>query len=123
MGRRSLRRLAPALTLGVAVVAGACGGKRIMGAQLAEPFATVIIDNDATLNVTVYAVQQGSRVRLGQVTALQREEFRLEPRHLTGTGMLQLMIDPLGSPRQYYSDRITVYEGDVVELRVSGLIR
>ena len=124
MGTMSYRRASLALALLALTLAGAaCSGKRVMGAEHTAPFATIVVNNDATLNVTVYAVNQGSRIRLGQVTALQREEFEIEERYLSGMGTLQLMIDPLGSPRQYYSDSISVYDGDVVELRVSALIR
>lgn len=87
------------------------------------PYATVVVINDATATVNVYALRQGSRMRLGTVTSLGRAEFALRRTMLDGLNELQLLIDPIGSRRAYPAHSITVEEGDVIELRVSAFIR
>lgn len=87
------------------------------------PYATVVVVNDGTLTVNVYALRQGSRMRLGTVTSLDRAEFPLRSTMLNGLNELQLLIDPIGSRRAYPAQPINVQEGDVIELKVSSFIR
>lgn len=111
------------------VVLGACAGSAPR--EGAEPeaaapdnaYATVVIENDATRIVTVYAVRSGTRMRLGTVAGISSKEFPIRRNMLDTSGELQLMVDPLGSQERYYSDAIVVDAGDVIELRVSSLIR
>jgi hypothetical protein len=118
--------LALALLAGTGLVA--CGGSAPRDGDAGqpgadEPFATVIIDNDATRIVTVFAIRSGTRMRLGTVAGVSRKEFPLRRSMVDASGEVQLMVDPLGSPERYYSDSIVVDPGDVIQLRVSALIR
>lgn len=125
MHTTTLRRSALALALLAGATLAACASAPRQDAgdtDPGSPFATVIIHNDAARIVTVFAVRQGTRMRLGTVAGVSEREFPLRRSMLDGAGELRLMVDLLGSSRQYYSDSIYVQEGDVVELRVSNLI-
>lgn len=120
-GRTPLRLVLLAVGLAVGLGVGACVS---MGGGGDDPFATLVVQNDGTSIVTVYAVRDGgSRVRVGQVSALSEAEFPLRRHMLGGSDRLQLLIDPLGSRQAYPSDTIHVDRDDVIELRVSSLIR
>lgn len=107
--------------LAIAVLLGACAS---MGGGDSEPFATLVVHNDGTSIVTVYALRAGgSRMRLGQVSPLSQAELPIRHHVLGGTSELQVLIDPLGSRQTYASNPIHVSEGDVLEMRVSSLIR
>ena len=109
----------------LALVVGACAGTgpREQGERAPDAgYATVVIENDATRIVTVYAVRSGTRMRLGTVAGVSSREFPIRRSMLDATGELRLMVDPLGSRERYYSDTIIVDPGDVVQLRVSSLI-
>lgn len=113
-------------THGIALLAGivvlsACAA---MGTVDTEPYATIEIENDATRTVTIYAVREaGTRMRLGQVTGLSNAEFPLRRHMVGGTGQLQLLIDPVGSPQTYPTQTILINQGDVIRLQVSSFIR
>lgn len=111
---RAVIALLAALSLGGCASAG--GGPE-------SPYAIVVVENDNTATVNIYAIRNGSRFRLGTVAGLATQEFELR-RHMMGSaGDLQLLIDPIGSPRNYPTQSIIVDEGDVIELRVSSFLR
>lgn len=94
-----------------------------MGTHGAERFATLVIDNDNTMNVNIYAMRGDMRMRIGMVPGVSTREFPLRLDMLTSGGDLHLAIDPIGSPRTYPATPILVREGDTIELRVSAFIR
>lgn len=110
---RAVIALLAALFLGGCASAG--------GAE--PPYATVVVENDNTATVNIYAVRNGSRFRLGTVTGLATQEFQLRRHMLGSAGDLRLVIDPIGSQRNYPTQSIIVDEGDVIELRVSSFLR
>lgn len=111
------------LTLLALLGVGACASGNDGGLRVNRPFAKVIVENDSNLTVNVYAVRQGTRQRLGQVTSYRSREFPVRRSMLTSGTMLQLMVDPIGSPTRYFSHSIPVSEDETVRLQVSALIR
>lgn len=107
--------------LALATATSACALLRSTPAEAA--LATLVIENDASLTVTAYAVRQGTRFRLGTVPGLTTREFEVRRHMLESAGLLRVMVDPIGSTRRYVSQSIMVNEGDVIELQVSGMIR
>lgn len=125
MGRRTwkVERALVLLALIGTLAAVGCASERQRTMGDAEPYAVLVVENDGTFTVNVYAVRDGGRLRIGQVTALSTREFDLDQRMLSSSSRLQLMIDPIGSRRNYFSQPIGVYEGDIVEFRVGAAIR
>lgn len=118
--RQAHRRAAPALLLALLAVSGCAA----MGQGGREPaYATLLVNNDSPMTVNVYTLRSGQRMRLGQVSGLRRQEFDLRRSMLGAGGDLRLLIDPIGSSVNYPSQSITVFEGDIIELRVSNFIR
>jgi hypothetical protein len=109
--------LAGLLTAALLLAACASAGGRT------GPFAEIVVINDSPSMVNIYAIPGGQRIRIGQVTGVGEQTFGLFRRHLDGSGRLRLLIDPIGSPRQYPTDAIVVLEGDVIEFRVSSFVR
>lgn len=123
--RSGARRRRPPLfaalaTILILVAACASGGEN-EGPQI--PFATLVVENDNTSTVTVYAVRGGTRQRMGTVTGLATERFEIRRSMLTGGGELSVAIDPLGSRRVYRAMPIFVNQGDVIEVTVSSFLR
>jgi hypothetical protein len=81
--------------------------------------AFVEVTNSSWFDVVVYSLGSGPRWRLGMVTSMSTETFRIpEPDLLAGSG-LRLMADPIGSPDVFTSDRILAMPGQRVELMVA----
>ena len=83
------------------------------------PRTTVTVDNQSFLDMTVFVVVGGQRIRLGQATGSSKSKFTI-PAYLIGNGIQQLrfVADPIGSNRLPISDEISVSAGDEVVLTI-----
>lgn len=119
------RRLAAFAALLLLPLTAACasGGEDGYDAGPLGHYATLIVENDNTSNVTVYALRSGTRQRMGTVTGLSTERLEIRRTMLSGAGELNVGIDPLGSNRMYTAYPIYVSEGDVIEVTVSSFLR
>ena len=105
---------AAALALAIAGCARATPGT---AAGPASAGATLIVDNQATFEMTIYALRGAQRVRLGQARALQSTTLSIPPDLVSGFA-LRFIADPIGSSRTPISQEITVWPGDTVEIRI-----
>jgi hypothetical protein len=85
--------------------------------------ATVRVANYNWMDVNVYAVQGGTRIRLGTVTTMNTSTFRLPERFLTGTTGVRLMVDPIGSTEGYVTDGILVHGGQQISFNVQNSLQ
>jgi len=78
--------------------------------------ASVEVDNQAFLDVNVYVVRSGQRIRLGTVTGHSTRTFAV-PRTLVGTGAtVRFLADFIGSDRAPISEEMVIWPGDRVEM-------
>lgn len=87
----------------------------------APPPTTVHVANNNFADITVYVVQSGMRWRLGTVTGLSQQAFRL-PRLSYDAGDLHLLADPVGGARGYLSPPVRVHPGEAVDLRLHATL-
>lgn len=100
--------------LALVAATGACNAlRRGSGPEDETDVVMVTVVNHNQLNVTVFSVAQGRRDRLGEVTAAATSSFRLHLRRLPANE-LQLLADPVGSPRTATSELLHVAAGDEV---------
>ena len=76
---------------------------------------TIRVSNNNPLDMTVYAVNQSMRIRLGTVSTASTQRFEVSLHQVSPTGELQLLADPIGSRRTMRSESIHVSAGQVVE--------
>jgi hypothetical protein len=122
----SLPRLATRLALGVALLAlPACAGGRPAGENAAadaptpQRRTTVLVDNRGFLDMTIYVVRGGQRIRLGTANGHSRTRFTIPAHLIFGTTTLQFLADPIGGNRSPVSNEIGVSEGEEVELVIN----
>ena len=106
------------LALGATLPATACWRKGGSGAssQEAERPTTLRVRNQGFLDVNVYAVRGGQRVRLGTVTGNSTQVLRIPSFLLNGITPLRFLADPIGNQRTPTSDEIVVTPGDEVQI-------
>ena len=75
----------------------------------------IFVSNNNPLDITVYAVNQSMRVRLGTVNTATTQRFTVSLHQVSPTGDLQLLADPVGSRRTMTSEAIHVFAGQAVE--------
>src|SRR5207249_3655124 len=78
----------------------------------------VKVQNQNYLDMDVFVVRGGQRIRLGMVTGLSTHLFMLRP-EVVGTGTdLQFEFHPIGGRANPRTERIMVQPGDVIELTI-----
>ena len=80
------------------------------------------VDSHHWSDVTVYAVRDGIRLRLGTVSAASSATFRVPPHLLNLAGELQLVGDPLGGGKPIHMEPVYIRPGGLAEWTLeSGL--
>jgi hypothetical protein len=79
--------------------------------------ATVSVDNQGFLDMTIYVFDGSQRVRLGLANGNRVTELTI-PQHLIRGAPLRFLADPIGGNRAPVSDEITVEPGDQVTLTI-----
>lgn len=105
------------LFLGVALTAIA-GCATSHNLREAQPQTTLMVDNQATLDMTVYVMRGSERIRLGIATALRTTQLKIPPDLIFGATPLRFLADPIGANRLPVSDEITVSPGDTVSMTI-----
>lgn len=111
----SMRRT---VLLAACLIAPACASTGTNSSAAKRPDTTVSVDNQATLDMTVYVLRGSQRVRLGTATALSKTQFTIPQGIVFGATSLRFLADPIGSSRTPVSDEIMVTEGEEVELKI-----
>jgi hypothetical protein len=116
-------RIATSILLMLVVLsAGACFKRSVMH-QDVNGSITLRVANNNQLDVTVYVVNQGMRVRVGTVTSTSTAHFELPLRQIGSAGEFRLLADPIGSTRTVTSEVVHVFPGQVVEWMLAPDLR
>ena len=117
MVRSSIFATLAALVMG----AGACATNHGSGAPQPERVA-ITVKNTNWMDMDVFAVRGDTRTRVGSVNGLTTATFRV-PANFAPDGVLQFLVDPIGSDTPYLTDKITVSPGQRVELTIGSVLR
>lgn len=121
MTRRALRFVRAVVPLLLVLGAYGCVKHSIIPDE--PDVITISVSNNNSLDMTVYAVNQSMRVRLGTVSTASTQKFTLPLHQISPTGDLQLFADPIGSRRTYRSESIHVFAGQAVEWTLQADLR
>ena len=80
------------------------------------------VRNHNWMDMTVYAIRNGSRIRVGTVTSGMVERFQLPRGFDLAAGALRLEADPIGSDESFVSGPIAVEVGTVVNWTIENHI-
>lgn len=94
----------------------ACASSRRPAKQQEE--TSVEVDNQSVLDMNIYVLRGGERIRLGTAGGLRTTILRIPPQLIFGATALRFLADPIGSNRTPVSDEIIVSAGDQVTLRI-----
>ena len=90
--------------------------------QSDDPVMLQVVNNNWS-DIVIYALVDGSRTRLGDVGSTRTRMLRLPNSVLASSGMLQLVLDPLGSRNTYRTGVIMVSGGQRVRLQIENELR
>lgn len=118
---RSASRLA--LIAAITLAASFCGRTPPPGTAEATEPTILVVENQSTLQVTVYVRRDAQRQRLGIAGALTTTRLRIPDTLIFGPTSLRFEVDPLGSRQTPISEQITVVPGEEVTLRIPSTLR
>ena len=96
----------------------ACGGNRPAASVDPDAPTSLTVENYGFLDVTVYVIRGGTRIRLGQASGNGSETFVI-PAHLVQAGIaLRFQADPIGRRAAPVTEDIVVFPGDQLVLRI-----
>lgn len=107
----------------LACLGTACGTRHAETETPPATETTLRVENQAFLDMNVYVVRSGQRVRLGTVSGNSTRVFTLSQALVGLGGELQFLADPVGSPRIALSESIVVTPGDTVTLVIPPTVR
>jgi hypothetical protein len=112
----NVRVLAASLAL---VALAACNGFKRGATPLDQNAPTVVqVDNQAFLDMAVYAVRSSERVRIGTANGNRKTNLTVPRGMVSGLTPLRFIADPIGATRASVSEEITVAPGDTVVLTI-----
>lgn len=94
---------------------GCASGAR-QGAAPAQEQTTLRVQNQSWLDMNVFVLRGGQRIRLGMVPGSSTRVLVIPSNVMFGMTPLRFLADPVGSPRTPISHEITVRPGDQVTL-------
>jgi hypothetical protein len=80
------------------------------------------VKNHNWMDMTVYAIRNGSRIRLGSVVSGTTARFPLPRGFDLSSGALRLVADPIGSSETFVSEPIATSSGTVVNWTIENHI-
>lgn len=113
-----MTRLKWLATMAVFPLVLACASSRTARPALEREPTTVVVDNQALADMTIYVLRGSQRVRLGLANGLSRTRFTIPRGIVFGSTSLRFLADPVGSRAAPVSEEITLNEGEEVELRI-----
>jgi hypothetical protein len=111
-----MKTLRKALFLAACLVVPACASTGANASR--EEAATVVVDNRALLDHTIYVLRGSQRIRLGVATGLQKTRLTIPNSIVLGATSLRFMADPIGSSRNPISEEINITPGDEIGLTI-----
>jgi len=107
--------------LALAVLSAACGHAARSGAPEPQPKTTVKVQNQNFLDMDVFVLQGGQRIRLGMVGGLSTQVLTLPDYIVRSSPQLRFEVHPIGGRDNPRTETISVQPGDQVELTIPPL--
>ncbi len=100
-----------ALLLIVGVTASCSHNRRAIDDSRSDSEATLHVENHHYGDVDIYVIHNGSRTRVGSVTATSDETFTLNPRVIGTVGTMQLLAHGVGVAGSLSSEQFSIRSG------------
>lgn len=114
-----LERIPRGLFLALALGSLACSTGRAARAEDAPVKTTIDVQNQGFNDMTVYALREGVRTRLGIAPGNQTTVLTIPPSLLSGTTFLRFVADPIGGNRTPVTEEVDVSPGDQLVLIIN----
>ena len=110
-----------ATLLALALLSAGCSRGARSGSPEPQARTTVKVDNRNFLDMNVFVLRFGQRIRLGTVTGLSSQVFTIPPDVVRDSPQLQFELHPIGGRANPRTETIMVQPGDEIELTIPPL--
>jgi len=117
------RQVSVAMVLLLALSSSSCMLFRKRARVQSNDPVTLEVVNHNWNDIVIYALVDGTRTRLGDVSSSRTTTLKLPNTLINSTGMLQLLLDPLGSRSTFRTGAIMVNGGQQVRLQIENELR
>ncbi|HEX3159743.1 MAG TPA: hypothetical protein VHQ45_14580 [Gemmatimonadaceae bacterium] len=118
---RFVLRAATAMLAACTLLAAGCkSGGAEAGTEQQGPVerTTLTVDNQSYLDMNIFVLRSGQRVRLGMASGNRKSTFTIPSNLIFGATQLRFIADPIGADRLPVTNDITVSAGDEVQLMI-----
>ena len=103
--------------LALALLSAGCGRAFKSGPREPDPRTTLRVQNQNFLDMNVYVLRGGQRIRLGTVPGLSTEVFTI-PAYIVRSSPLQFEAHPIGGLANPRSETISVQPGEEIQITI-----
>ena len=103
------------------ITVAACNAFRHGDPTVANAATTLEVDNQGFVDMTVYAIRNSQRIRLGTATGFHKTTLTIPPSLMSGSTTLRFVADPIGGSRPSVREEINVVPGDTVQLLIPAV--
>ena|SRR5947207_681165 len=103
--------------LTLALLSAGCGRAVRSGPREPDPRTTLRVQNQNFLDMNVYVLRGGQRIRLGTVPGLSTEVFTI-PAYIVRSSPLQFEAHPIGGLENPRSETISVQPGEEIQITI-----
>ncbi|HEX9293614.1 MAG TPA: hypothetical protein VF873_08000 [Gemmatimonadales bacterium] len=103
--------------LALALLSAGCGRAFKSGPREPDPRTTLRVQNQNFLDMNVYVLRGGQRIRLGMVPGLSTEVFTI-PAYIVRSSPLQFEVHPIGGLENPRTETISVQPGDEIHITI-----
>src|SRR2546423_9578678 len=107
--------------LALALLSAGCSHGGQSGTPEPQARTTVKVDNRNFLDMSVFVLRFGQRIRLGTVTGLSSQIFTIPPDIVRSSPQLQFELHPIGGRGKARTETISVQPGDEISLAIPPL--
>ena len=117
---RTALRAVTAMLAACTLLAAGCKSSGAEAGTERGPVArtTLTVDNQSFLDMNVFVLRSGQRVRLGMASGNRKSTFTIPSNLIFGATQLRFIADPIGAGRLPVTNDITVSAGDEVQLMI-----
>ena len=114
----------PLVTAAVLGLSSCAQSTRQEGASEVEPAGPTVvrINNNNTLDVNVFLVPDGERIRLGMVTAGNTQNFEIPETTVRRVQDLRIVVDPVGTT-ETFSSSVLLSPGQELDVNVAPVLQ
>ncbi len=105
--------------LALALTIAGCSRTAKPASELPPQAETALkVENQNYLDMDIYVLRGGARMRVGMVPGLSSRIFMLRPEVVGTAAELRFEVHPIGGRQNPISETVTVHPGEVIELTI-----